>query len=397
MARTLPAEIRTDSARRVEWPVLFAASAAVPGRDLRIDAIRGLALWMIFVDHIAQNFLARLTYRNIGFSDATEIFVFLSGLSAAIVYGRALTERGWVHAQGKALHRAFQIYVAYLASTFVSFAIVCAAYSGGVYEPELGFSLLLTQPDIALPAAVGLYYTPYITAVLPAYLIFVAAAPVILLALARWEAGTLALSGALWLVAEAIPALKVPNLSADRVFGLNPLAWQFLFCIGLAIGKRVYRDGATLRRVGRLYALAWTVIVLNFAFMVVLFLGPHVGIALGGAAAFRDAVADADLSPLRLTHFLAVAYVVATHLSRTAPILSHPALRPLVASGQNSLEIFSIGVPIAVALSLYFLQASPGRPVQILYNVGGVAILALVALGLRRIKQKKPTSAASWP
>src|SRR6185312_8317713 len=121
------------------------------------------------------------------------------------------------------------------------------------------------------------YYTPYITAVLPAYMIFVAAAPLVLVALGRWEAGALALSGALWLIAEAIPAFKIPNLNADGVIGLNPLAWQFLFCIGLAIGKRAYRDGGTLLRIPWLYAFAWTVVALNFAFCFWLFLGPRIG------------------------------------------------------------------------------------------------------------------------
>jgi hypothetical protein len=391
MARTLPAEARSLSARRLEWPARFAASAPVSGRDLRIDAVRGLALWMIFVDHIAWNGVARLTYRNIGFSDATEIFVFLSGLAAAIVYDRALVEHGWAHAQGRALYRAFQIYVAYLASTLVTFAIVCAAsaFTNAAFAPELDFSLLLTRPDIALPAAVGLYYTPYIIAILPGYMILVAAAPLVLLALARRETGTLALSAALWAIAETVPALRIPNLSADGVFGLNPLAWQFLFCIGLAVGRRVYRDSEALQRIPLLYALAWAVIALNFAFSLTLSFGSHLGIDLGRAEAFRSAVADADLSPLRLTHFLAVAYVVATHLSRAAPILAHPVLRPLVASGQNSLEIFSIGVPISVALSLYFMHDSPGKPLQLLCNVAGIAILALAALALRQVKRKK--------
>jgi hypothetical protein len=151
----------------------------------------------------------------------------------------------------------------------------------------------------------------------------------------------------------------------------------------------VYRDGMTLQRIPLLYALAWVVIALNFAFSLTLAFGPHLGIAIGRVEAFRSAVVDADLSPLRLTHFLAVAYVVAMHLTRTAPILAHPVLRPLVASGQNSLEIFSIGVPLSVAFSLYFMHDSPGKPVQLLCNIAGIAVLALAALALRQVKRKK--------
>jgi len=60
-----------------------ARPASIPGppRDLRIDLFRGLALWMIFIDHVDGNWLGGFTYRGIGFSDAKEIFLFLSGIS----------------------------------------------------------------------------------------------------------------------------------------------------------------------------------------------------------------------------------------------------------------------------------------------------------------------------
>ncbi len=47
-------------------------------RDLRLDLFRGVALWLIFLDHIPQNVVNWFTIRNYGFSDATEIFIFIS-------------------------------------------------------------------------------------------------------------------------------------------------------------------------------------------------------------------------------------------------------------------------------------------------------------------------------
>ena len=58
-------------------------SATAP-RDFRIEFFRGLALYMILVDHMIGDPLSMLTYRILGFSDATESFVFLSGLGAAL-------------------------------------------------------------------------------------------------------------------------------------------------------------------------------------------------------------------------------------------------------------------------------------------------------------------------
>ena len=63
-------------------------------RDLRLDACRGLALWFIFIDHIPDNALAWLTLRNYGFSDTTEVFVFVSGYTCMLAYGGALREQG---------------------------------------------------------------------------------------------------------------------------------------------------------------------------------------------------------------------------------------------------------------------------------------------------------------
>ncbi len=55
-------------------------------RDLRLDLLRGLGLWMIFLDHIPDDVVAWLTLRNYGFSDAAEFFVFISGYLLGFIY-----------------------------------------------------------------------------------------------------------------------------------------------------------------------------------------------------------------------------------------------------------------------------------------------------------------------
>src|SRR3954465_8820463 len=83
-------------------------------RELRLDLFRGLALWLIFIDHLPQKLLTWLTIRNYGFSDATEIFIFISGYPAAFVYGRAMIESSFVVATARILRRVWQIYVAHV-------------------------------------------------------------------------------------------------------------------------------------------------------------------------------------------------------------------------------------------------------------------------------------------
>jgi hypothetical protein len=64
------------------------------GRDLRLDLFRGLANWQVFINHIPNNILNWITTENYGFSDAADLFVFISGFTASFVYARIMLERG---------------------------------------------------------------------------------------------------------------------------------------------------------------------------------------------------------------------------------------------------------------------------------------------------------------
>ena len=90
------------------------APAVASERDLRLDLFRGVALWLIFLDHIPENVVNWFTIRNYGFSDATEIFIFISGYTTAFVYGRTMRDRGFLLASARILKRAWQIYVAHI-------------------------------------------------------------------------------------------------------------------------------------------------------------------------------------------------------------------------------------------------------------------------------------------
>src|SRR5256885_15183764 len=87
---------------------------APAGRDLRLDLFRGLALWLILLDHIPANVVNWITIRNYGFSDAAEIFVFISCYTAAFVYGRTMQQRGVVVASARILKRAWTAYIAHI-------------------------------------------------------------------------------------------------------------------------------------------------------------------------------------------------------------------------------------------------------------------------------------------
>src|ERR1700681_183431 len=126
------------------------------GRDLRLDLFRGLALWLIFLDHIPSNMVSWITIRNYGFSDATEIFVFISGYTAAFVYGREMRDWGFVVASARILRRAWQVYVAHI-FLFVLYmtemAYVTTTFENPLFTEEMGVLDYLKQPDSTLVQA----------------------------------------------------------------------------------------------------------------------------------------------------------------------------------------------------------------------------------------------------
>jgi hypothetical protein len=84
------------------------------GRDYRLDVLRGIANWAIFLDHIPNNVVNWVTTRNYRFSDAADLFIFISGWTVAFVYGRMMINRGYIIAATRIGKRAWQIYVAHL-------------------------------------------------------------------------------------------------------------------------------------------------------------------------------------------------------------------------------------------------------------------------------------------
>src|SRR5476651_1239669 len=98
---------RAGSAEAIVPAAVLAPAVSLPAtdRELRIDLFRGLALWLIFIDHLSPDLLTWFTIRSYGFSDAAEIFIFISGFTAAFVYGRGMREKGFVIGTARILKR----------------------------------------------------------------------------------------------------------------------------------------------------------------------------------------------------------------------------------------------------------------------------------------------------
>src|ERR1700755_1572049 len=192
-------------------PATAAAPAKAPAislpvvgeREPRLGPFRGLALWMIFIDHLPPSLITWFTIRNYGFSDATEIFIFISGYTAAFVYGRALLESGFVVAAARILRRAWQIYVAhvFLFTIFLAeISYVANSFENPLYTEEMGIMDFLRQPDVTIFQALILRFPPVNMDVLPLYIVLMLFLPFVLW-LMKWKADlTLALSVVLYVI-----------------------------------------------------------------------------------------------------------------------------------------------------------------------------------------------------
>src|ERR1700716_4717425 len=203
------------------------------GRDLRLDLFRGIALWLIFLDHIPSNLVAWVTIRNYGFSDVTEIFVLVSGYTAAFVYGKEMQERGFVVAGAHVLRRAWQIYVAHVflfAIYLAEISYVATSFEHPLYAEEMNILDFLKQPDVTIVQALLLKFKPSNMDVLPLYIILLLLFPPILWLLPFWSTlalgASLALYMAVWQFGLNLPAYP------EGTWFFNPLAWQLLFVFG---------------------------------------------------------------------------------------------------------------------------------------------------------------------
>ena len=346
-------------------------------RDLRLDAFRGLALWFIFLDHIPDNVVAWLTLRNYGFSDTTEVFVFVSGYTCMIAYGGALREQGWLTTVTRALRRGWEIYVAFLLLLIAYLAVVWAVGGGSRYLDETNTAIFFENPGAAIVRAALMQYTPVNTDVLPTFVLLHLAFPGLLWLLTRNAAVALAASLLLYLLVQAF-GWNLPAWPQGQWF-FNPLAWQTLFVFGAWYAN----EGA-----GRLRTIAQSRAALVLA---MLYLAFSLAVALSWQfKALEGFVPDAlskliypvdksNLSPLRLLHFLALAIVVVRLTERKWHSLMKPWITAMIRCGENSLAMYCFGVLLSFMGRAVLVEFSGTIAMQVAVSIAGIALMVAAA------------------
>src|SRR4026208_718369 len=107
-----------------------------PQRDLRLGVFRVCASWAMFLGHVPSSVLAWFSFRNYGFSDGADLFVFISGYTSALVYGRRVLDSGFVFGTTRLMRRVWQIYAAHIL-LFVFYLASVHILSNGFNAPEL--------------------------------------------------------------------------------------------------------------------------------------------------------------------------------------------------------------------------------------------------------------------
>ena len=369
-------------------------------RDLRLDLFRGIALWLIFLDHIPSNAVSWVTIRNYGFSDATEIFVFISGYTAAFVYGRAMRQNGFIVASARILKRAWQIYVAHVflfAIYLAEIAYVAHSFDNPLYTEEMGVLDFLRNPDVTIIQALLLKFKPVNMDVLPLYIMLLVGFAPALWLLLRAPSLALVASAVLYALAD-IFGWNIPAYPSG-VWVFNPFAWQLLFVFGAwcALGGAKRLEPWLHSRI----TLGLAVAYLAFAFFVAMtWYFPRVAVLLPRIIGDNIYPIDkTNLDVLRILHFLSLAVIVVYFVPRDWPALRSPVFAPAVLCGQHSLAIFCLGVFLAFAGHFVFTEVSNRLLTHVIVSAVGIGVMVATAAVLTWYKniERGPRPPAARP
>ena len=359
-------------------------------RRWELDALRGVMLVLMTLTHLPTVFSSPAG-QPLGFVSAAEGFVLLSAYMCGVVYTQRGQREGEDPMRSALLHRAFKIYLCQAALLLFLFSFIAGlALLVDQGEVKSLVSFYLERPLVAFVGAMLLLYNPPLLDILPMYIVFMLASPLLLVhGMRHGWAVVLALSVAAWVGAQfglgrvlqaqliSLTGLPVPPAQGGA---FDILAWQFIWVLGLWLGSsQAAKKPALPQRLPQ-----WTVLA---------------AVAIGatglvwrhtlGQAAFPELPGSAvpnmlfdkwRLGPARMADLFAL-LVLTVHFG---PWLKEklPRLRFLETLGAASLPVFCAHLVVALLALVFFGAPKPGRPLGIDVGilVGGFAILYATAL-----------------
>ena len=358
--------------------------------DLRLCLLLGIAAWFLFLDHIPHNAVGLLTMRNFGFSGAADLFVFVGGYTAAILYGTMMLERGFVVTATRIFKRLWQLYAAYIV-LFVIYIDLIGYVARKSRAPELigefNVAGIVDHTIRTLIHGLLLQAKPLNLDVLQLFIVLMAAFPFVLFGMVRRPNVTIVGSLGLYLAARHFDW----NLSSfpDGKWSLNPFCWQLLF----ALGAWLALSGANqIRAIHKLQEL----VVLRAAAGLYLLFALAVTVAgkFPQAGIVPDLLRDAllpdreNLAPHRVLHFLALAFLFTYMVPRDWSGFRWQTLQPVIKCGQEWLAVFCAGVFLSFAGHLVLITGPDSLAMHVLVSFAGISIMTGVAYYVSWSKQQ---------
>jgi len=306
-------------------------------RDARIDFARGLALLIIFTDHVYGNALSAFMPLSLCYTSMAEVFVFLSGYVGGQSYRRVFQRGGFLECLQKAIRRCIQVYFAHISTSAIVLAILIAwarsidASDASVFPGYTAFQLdgwRFLIGVLALTRKVSDFD------ILPVYLSLLPALPAILFLESRWSILLPITSVAVYVMANGLRLYLFPRWP----WTFNPFAWQLLFVAGVMLGIPAVKKM-------RLLPEGMVAVVVSFLILEFLFCGKLF------APELIPWTERENLELTRVLHFACVV-ILARSILRRFEFANANWARPILLCGRNSLATYCAGAVIANVLSL---------------------------------------------
>ena len=363
-------------------------------RDPRLDFFRGIAMFIILIAHVPSNWLTLWIPARFGFSDATETFVFCSGMASALAFGSVFRKQGLAMGTARIAFRTWQVYWAHIA-LFIAIAATMVLMTrifpeGRDYVGQLNLHPFFNRPEENLLGLLTLTYVPNYFDILPMYLVILAMIPV-MVTFASVHVGLAVLASVLmWLSANILGWNFPAEPWSDRQWFFNPLGWQLIFFTGFAL-MAGWLPAPPVDR--RLFwgAVATVVICLPLAYF-------RIYREFDAIAELRSdwlfLIEKTDFGVLRYVHFLATAYIawvlvgpkganiMPSGSGRFLSVLWSYIIAAIMKVGQQSLAVFITSMFLARMLGVLFDQVGRSYVTMAWVNLLGFAVIIALAYGV---------------
>jgi len=201
-------------------------------RDLRLDYLRGFAVFVMVVDHFGgTSWFYYLTGNNQFFTSGAEAFVLISGMVVGLVYGNIARREGLRVAMLKALQRAWTLYKLTIVMT------LALAVLSDLFDLPWAKDVDLGDPIAFVVRVILLQQTYYLADIPMLYTFLMALAPVGLWLLytrrTRW---LMFLALLVWAGFQYIDSQEIIILPIVGNTTFHPAAWQLIFFWAMAFG-----------------------------------------------------------------------------------------------------------------------------------------------------------------